>query len=45
MIDTELGVPHLWDTEKMREILKQHIPLGELLLDDEFFRSKTMRDF
>ena len=45
IIDTDLGVPPLWDTEKMREILKQHIPLGELVLDDEFFRSKTMRDF
>lgn len=38
-------VPPLWDTAKMREILKQHIPLGELILDDEFFKSRTMREF
>jgi hypothetical protein len=35
----------VWDTPKMREILKQYIPLGELILDSEFFMSKTMREF
>lgn len=44
-IDQDMAVPPLWDTAKMREILKQHIPLGELILDEEFFRSKTMREF
>ena len=35
----------IWDTPKIREILKQYIPLGNLILDSEFFSSKTMREF
>ena len=29
----------------MREILKQYIPLADMILDNEFFESKTMTEF
>jgi hypothetical protein len=29
----------------MREILKQYIPLADMILDNEFFESKTMLEF
>lgn len=34
-----------WDTPKMRQIIRQLIPLGDIVLDDEFFESSPMKDF
>ena len=34
-----------WDTEEMRQIIRSQIPLGDILLDDEFFESSQIRDF
>lgn len=35
----------VWDTEQMRQIIRSQIPLGDIVLDDEFFESQPMRDF
>ena len=43
--DDTIVVPPLWDTPKMREILKQYVPLGDIILDDDFFQTRIMRDF
>lgn len=29
----------VWDTEQMRQIIRSQIPLGDIVLDDEFFES------
>lgn len=34
-----------WDSPKMREILRQHFPLGNLILDDDFFESSLISEF
>lgn len=35
----------IWDTEQMRQIIRSQIPLGDIILDDEFFESQPMLDF
>ena len=44
-LDRASSVNPIWNTPKMREILKQYIPLADMILDQEFFQSKTMREF
>ena len=29
----------------MKEVLRQHLPLGEIILDNEFFDKKEMKEF
>ena len=41
MVDKDVS----WDTEQMRQIIRSQIPLGDIILDNEFFESQPLRDF